>query len=841
MSIRLLTVLALTTTMSAMAQTAPSHETPNTAPSNIYKIKEAYLKEVLHNPAEESDNDEDNELTMFNRWFHMMEPRCYPSGNMPKPEVLLKAMQSPRILAKRGAQKTTAGGGPWQPLGPVDCPSNHNGIGRVNVIAMDKADTATIFVGTAGGGVWVTHNSGATWKTTTDRFPSISIADIVINPKHRDTIYVATGDGYGYEVGSWNIFWGGLYSAGVMRSTDSGNTWTTTGLSYIQSDRDMVQKLLVHPNKTSIILAATRNGLKRSTDAGATWTNVATGHIYSMAFKPDQPDTVYAIDNNNLIISYNAGLTWTTRFSAINSGSRCTIGVSPVAPNSIWVLTNTNVLRKSVNRGATFTNTGSSPASAAQFWGYYDRVLAVSPTDSNLIYACGKNMGKSTTGGNTWSNNDPTFIVHVDYHSILFNPLRSNTVYCGNDGGISVSRSGGNAFTNISNGLMISQIYRVSCSEQDTSVLLCGLQDNGTFHRSDLQVWQEKYGGDGMDNAIAPYNDYVQVASYQNGNFAISYDQGNGFSTLLVPTRGSGAWVSPVVITPRTTDTIFFGLKDIYATYDGGLSFTALTTGPKFSTGAVALAVAPSNNKYIYAASNGSIIRTTNGGTLWSDITGTLPTTLAAITHIAVDYKNPLKVYVTLSGYNATYKVFRSLDGGTTWTNFSNGLPNLPANCVAVDSTQPDGVFVGTDMSVYYRDSTDTAWAIYNTGLPNVMVYDLDINYKNYKIRAATFGRGLWEAKLLKDAPIVPSEVKDAVNEHFVRLYPNPTTTQWRLNFIKPFTGNYTITVSDISGKVISKLQNSEIIDASGLAKGAYSIDIMTADNRHQTIKAIKY
>ncbi|MBC7554255.1 MAG: hypothetical protein H7257_09770, partial [Taibaiella sp.] len=479
-----------------------------TAPnSNIYEIKKQFLLHELHNPTEQEEDGEDNDLARFNRWFNRMEDRTYPSGNLPRPDVLLKAAEQVRMAAKPG-RKTTAGASPWHLVGPQRIPANFNGIGRVNCIVLAPQDTSTIFIGTACGGVWSSHDGGSSWFSATDNFPSLSIADIAINPKHMDTIYAATGDGYGYENGGYNIFWGGLYSAGVMRSTDTGHTWAPTGLSYLQYNNDMIQRLLIHPRNTNILMAATRNGLMRSTDAGATWTNAAAGHIFSMAFHPTDADTVYAVDSVNLIVSYNAGATWTVRYAGINaSADRCTIGVSPASPNSIWVLNNAEQVLRSYNYGFSFAATTTSPAATASFYGYYDRVLAISPVDSNLIYAFGKNMARSTNNGVTWSVLDNTHKVHVDFHAATINPLRPQTIYCGNDGGISVSYNGGGSWRNLGDGLVISQVYRVSASRQDPSIMLAGLQDNGTF-ANDGSAWWEVTGGDGMDNAISPVNDY---------------------------------------------------------------------------------------------------------------------------------------------------------------------------------------------------------------------------------------------------------------------------------------------------------------------------------------------
>jgi photosystem II stability/assembly factor-like uncharacterized protein len=804
--------------------------------NNIYWIKQHYLFNVLHNPNDvEAEEDNDNELARFNRWFHDVAVRTYPTGNLPSPGILLRETEKLNQKAKETTHKKTTFTSVWQPIGPVKVPTNFNGIGRVNCIIIDPMDTNILYVGTACGGVFISHDGGATWTSNSDNFPSLSIADIAVNPHHTDTIYAATGDGYGYENDSYSDFWGGLYSAGVMKSTDGGSTWSVTGLSYLQTNRDMIQKLLIHPNKPDILMAATRHGIFRSIDAGATWNSVYSGHIYSMAFMPTQPDTVYAISNLNLVVSYNAGATWQILYSGINpSNDRATIAVSPVTPRGIWILDANEQLHWSHDGGGSFFTT--NPPDTAHFYGYYDRVLAVSPTDSTFILAFGSTMAYSSNAGTSWYRLNSSGNVHVDNHAAAINPLHPATIYTGNDGGISVTRNSGATWKNLGNGLMISQIYRMSSSQQNPNVMICGLQDNGTFTYNGTN-WLEATGGDGEDCGINPINDNIQISSSQNGYFNVSFNQGLTFSHIHV-TSETGNWTTPVAFDPHSDAVIYFGYNHIYATTDGASSFHTASSAALFPGGATALIVAPSTSNVIYAADFGHIFRTTDLGVTWINVTGNLPAGVSAITRIAVDYNDSMRVYVTTSCYNASDKVFTSGTGGITWTNISAGLPNLPVNCIAVDSSTPGALFIGNDLGVFYTDSAHTGWALYGTGLPNVIINDLDINYGNYKVRAATYGRGVWEIPLVKPQPSAVSQITGA-KAASVHIYPNPTQNSWRIIFRNKRPATYTIKVTDAAGKLICTQQNADIIDASAFPAGAYNIEI-AGDGAHYSIKAIR-
>ena len=92
--------------------------------------------------------------------------------------------------------------------------------------------------------------------------------------------------------------------------------------------------------------------------------------------------------------------------------------------------------------------------------------------------------------------------------------------------------------------------------------------------------------------------------------------------------------------------------------------------------------------------------------------------------------------------------VYRSTDGGVTFSNWSTGLPNLPANIVVTQLGSPGEVYVGTDNGVYYRAAGAASWVRYSTNMPPVPVRDLQIHYPTSKMRAATFGRSVWESPL---------------------------------------------------------------------------------------------
>ncbi len=685
----------------------------------------------------EAENEEEGGYQQFARWENFIAARAYPSGKIPDPDILIKEYERTKLMRSdhSSAQVQNAN---WNFIGPHVVPGSGGGAGRINCIAFHPSNSNIIYVGAACGGVWKTTDGGLTWSTTTDQLASISIADIAINPVNPNILYVATGDGYGYEVG---YFWGGTYTAGIMKSTDGGLTWTQSGLTYNQTQSEIVQRVLVNPQNPNIILACTRNAIFRSSDGAATWNQVQSGHFYDMEFNALNPSTVYACNSNNIYRSINGGNSFQLYSNSLGGSGRVSIAVTAADTNVIYALTEEQNFFRSVNGGQLFIQ---QPSSGVTLYGYYDCVLAASPVNSQRAIIGGFNMKFTDDGGNTWNDvGDGTSYIHVDNHVFAFLPGSNTTIFSGNDGGLFKTTNTGDVWTDLSNGLAIKQYYRLSSSEINPNRIYAGAQDNGTDQLLN-STWTSVLGGDGMD-CLTDYSDENTVyASYQNGGFNISTDGGLSFSSIAPCT---GAWTTPIVQDPVNPNTIYIGCQDLYKSTDKGSSWNIISTGI-FSSDIIQIAIAPSNPNYIYACSFDEIHQTTNGGLNWTDVTSGLPIGNASLSAIAVSSSNPLHVWVACSGYSAGDKVFHSVDGGNTWMDVSGTLPNIPVDCIVYQKNTNDELYIGTDFGVYYTDASLIDWLPYQAGLPNVIVDDIEINYTASKLRVATYGRGIWESDL---------------------------------------------------------------------------------------------
>ncbi len=208
--------------------------------------------------------------------------------------------------------------------------------------------------------------------------------------------------------------------------------------------------------------------------------------------------------------------------------------------------------------------------------------------------------------------------------------------------------------------------------------------------------------------------------------------------------------MTPFVIDPTTPTTIYAGYYRLYKSADQGNTWTEASPPLNNFSSLHHIAVAPTSGKTIYVVSWNNIYRTTDGGASWTQVNNNLPGN--DISYLSVDPDNENTVYVTLGGYAPNVKVYVSENGGASWTNISGSLPNLPANCVIAQPNSNGVLYLAMDIGIYRRDPIKGQWELFNTGLPNVPVTELEIQRQQGKIRASTYGRGLWESDL---APIV--------------------------------------------------------------------------------------
>jgi hypothetical protein len=124
-----------------------------------------------------------------------------------------------------------------------------------------------------------------------------------------------------------------------------------------------------------------------------------------------------------------------------------------------------------------------------------------------------------------------------------------------------------------------------------------------------------------------------------------------------------------------------------------------------------------------------------------------------------------------------TSHLWKTIDAGASWSDFTSNLPDAPVDSIVVDpvpSPSSGTIYVGTDVGVFTSGTGAAIWnevgPVAGPGfLPNVAVTALQIfNSSGLKrLRAATFGRGIWEWNL-----ITTPDFQLSVSNNFQTVFP---------------------------------------------------------------------
>ncbi|MFT4678216.1 MAG: photosystem II stability/assembly factor-like uncharacterized protein [Litorivivens sp.] len=674
------------------------------------------------------------------------------------------------LLTARSNSSNNRAAGNWEPMGLSSWDSNSYGPGngRINIIAIDPNNDENIYVGTPSGGIWKSTDAGSSWTPIGDQLSVLGVSGIVISHEDSNVIYIGTGDRDGNDT----------YSLGVFKSIDGGDSWQTAGLTWPLSNTVKTNKMLMHPLNAETVFTATSDGLFRTLNGGISWTEILSGNVQDIEFNSGDSDIIYA-GKDRIYVSIDGGDNFNPVTNGLPSPStvgRICLAVTPADPAILYAMYADDDsyayqgLYRSIDMGENWQLQSDSPnlmtsdANGSALWGqaWYDMELTVSDTDVDRIIVGGVNLWESSDAGENWELNSYwTYpadaglnYVHADIHHLSFN---DGILWCGTDGGIFRSINSGNTFSDLSDGLEISQFYRFSSYAGNSDLVIGGTQDNGTNLR-ESGSWTHVLGADGMEAIIHPSDPSIMFACTQYGDIHKSTDGGQSFDWSASGISEDGPWVTPYIMSPVNSNVMYAGFGNVWRSSDQGDSWSQISDFDNQEMQALAMGAAQPNT--IYAATNSNFYKTTNGGNDWVSIESGLPN--ETVSFLAVDPVNADRIWCTYSGFDENEKVFYSSDGGETWENLSANLPNCPVNCIVYDKETEKGVYIGTDLGVFYTDETLANWEIFGDGLPNVIVSELEINYSESKLLAATFGRGIWRSDMWSNPTNAPVAMASA-------------------------------------------------------------------------------
>ncbi|HKW75824.1 MAG TPA: hypothetical protein VJN64_09890 [Terriglobales bacterium] len=433
--------------------------------------------------------------------------------------------------------------------------------------------------------------------------------------------------------------------------------------------------------------------------------------------------------------------------------------------------------------------------------------------------------------------------VHPDQHGMTFLATNPRTMFFVNDGGVyrslngaasdgSCSAANAASWQNLNAGLgPMTEFIWMSHDESNPSLLLGGTQDNGSA-RGDGASWTSVNSGDGGFSDIDPRGNGIWYtagtgvsihrctggADCSARDFVPVIDNCNGPACHDNIGGDSSGFYTPYMLDPLDASKLIVGTCRIWrGPADGSgwpgannglaLSFnldtgsntacaanhmiTALAAGgPPSPRGAASVIYAGRNDGRIFVSTAAE-----SGPQSFMDRSANLNSRGFKISGVAVDPSDPSgkTAVAAVMGFGVGH-VWRTTDAGVTWTDISGSgaaaLPDAPADSVVIDRINGSHVIAGTDVGVFETLDGGNTWSEVAAGLPSVPAVRLLLfdGPGTRRLRAATYGRGIWEAAL----PPVP----------FFQLQQSATGVT--LNSVNGFTGTVSLGCSGSLGCSVS-------------------------------------
>ncbi|MBV8674497.1 MAG: choice-of-anchor D domain-containing protein, partial [Acidobacteriaceae bacterium] len=182
------------------------------------------------------------------------------------------------------------------------------------------------------------------------------------------------------------------------------------------------------------------------------------------------------------------------------------------------------------------------------------------------------------------------------------------------------------------------------------------------------------------------------------------------------------------------------------------------------------------------------------------------------ISSVYVDPHDPTgqTVYATVQGFTGNQvvaaKVYGSTNGGSVWENLTTNLPNAPANSIVIDPNDANTAYLAMDTGVYITRNITSCqnpaihcWSVFGTSLPNAPVIQLTTENEGSTsvLRAATYGRGVWEIPLVTAGAAMTTAQANPASLSFPTQQVETQSASQTVAVIN--TGKITLNVSQVS------------------------------------------
>ncbi|MGY5849067.1 WD40/YVTN/BNR-like repeat-containing protein [Salegentibacter sp. F14] len=719
--------------------------------------------------------------------------------------------------------------------------------GRITAIDAVTANPDIIYAGSASGGLWKSTSGGVKWEPVFEDEETASIGAIAIQQSNPSIVWVGTGEG-----NPRNSLNGG---AGIYKSLDGGKSWERMGLENTRH----IHRVVIDPVNPNTVYAGaigspwgehTERGVYKTTDGGQTWkkilyTNQNSG-VAELVMDPENPNKLFAAiwehkrepwffksggAGSGLYVTYNGGESWEeiTEKNGLPEGELGRIGlaIAPGKPQVVYayVESKKNGLYRSEDGGETWDLVNDDMGEIGNRPFYYAEIY-VAPNNENRVYSIFTFVNVSQDGGHSFEELMPSYGanngIHPDHHAWYIHPENPNFMIDGNDGGLNITRDGGQTWQFVEN-IPVGQFYHVAVDNETPYNVYGGMQDNGSWKGPAYvwksqgirnSYWQEISFGDGFDVVPDPDNSRYGWSMSQQGNVA-RYDSQTGNNYVVKPTHPDPDvelrynWNAAIHIDPFDSNTLYFGSQFVHKSSDKGLTWEVISpdlttndpqkqkqmesggltidaTGAENHTTLLVIEPSPIEKDMLWTGSDdGKVYYTRNAGKNWVDVSGNLRGLPEGswIAQIKASNKKKGEALLVANNYRRddyTPYVYRTRNYGESWDRIVDKEDVLSfALSIVEDPKEENLLFLGTDDGLYVSVDAGDQWEKWTNGFPTVPVKDMVIHPRENDLIIGTFGRSFWILddirplrEIAKDKAII---TKVKVDEPRLKVFPTPT------------------------------------------------------------------